>query len=216
MTYTWVSDGGQEDLWPVLVPADRRLRYPRKTSFLHDFHSQAAYGRRAFAMQCLMTQPEGATLDVPALDVNYINPFIEQTVFVFNTMLDWDIKRRSLEIKESFAPRYDISGVVPLSGKAKGAVVLSFSRDLACRMLSGIMGTDVLQVNEEVVDLVGELTNTISGRASASLARYEIRLGVPTVVIGRTSTISFPEQATPILVEFRTPWSPIALEVGLL
>lgn len=46
-------------------------------------------------------------------------------------------------------------------------------------------------VNSEVIDVVGELTNMISGNAKERLAIEGLSLGLPTVVAGSNMIVAF-------------------------
>lgn len=149
------------------------------------------------------------------MQVEYINPFIRAAANVFDTMLGCTIEREGLALKEHFAPTHEVSAVIGLSGKATGAVVLSLSREVAFKAVEILLDTEVSEINADVVDAVGELTNMVAGNAKAALEQFEMSLGLPSVVTGRSHTISFPSKVTPLCVSFKTPWGPLSLEVGL-
>ena len=149
------------------------------------------------------------------MDVKHINPFIKSTCNIFATMLDCEIHRKGLHVKEDCSPSLEISGVIGLSGKSCGCVVFSLSREVAFKIAEGFLLEKFSTISEEVIDAVGELTNMIAGGAKKELSQYELNLGLPTVVVGRNHLIWFPKDITPICVEFETRWGPVALEVGL-
>ncbi len=149
------------------------------------------------------------------MDVNYINPFIESVVHVFKTALGCDIERKSLYLKDSAVPSHEVSAVIGLSGKASGVVVLSVSRQIAFQVVKAMLDMEVHEINNDVVDAIGELTNMVAGAAKAQLAQYEMSLGLPSVVAGRNHCVSFPSNVKPICLVFDSPWGPMTLEVGL-
>ena len=65
------------------------------------------------------------------MNVDYINPFIAAATNVFKTVLDCDIEREQLALKDTNAPSFEVSGVIGLTGKVSGAVVLSVSSPVA-------------------------------------------------------------------------------------
>ena len=149
------------------------------------------------------------------MNVSYINPFITATTNVFKTVLDCDIERQRLSLKESSAPSFEVSGVIGLSGKAAGAVVLSVSLPVAFKLVEVMLDVRVHEINSDVVDAVGELTNMIAGGAKTSLSHYELSISLPTVFTGRSRSIEFPRNVCPLSIFFETPWGPMAVEVGL-
>jgi chemotaxis protein CheX len=149
------------------------------------------------------------------VDVAYINPFVEAANTVFKTVLDCDIQRRLMSFKKSDMPGYEISGVIGLSGKVAGAVVLSVSTPLAFKVVETLLGTRVSEIDADVVDAVGELTNMIAGGAKTALAHLEMSIGLPSVVTGGSHSISFASRVPPLGILFDTTWGPMTLEVTM-
>ncbi len=149
------------------------------------------------------------------MDVAYINPFVDAASNVFKTVLNCPIERRLLSLKKSNAPTYEVSGVIGLSGKATGAVVLSVSAPVAFKVVETLLGTQCHEINADVVDAVGELTNMIAGGAKTALSHLEMSIGLPSIVTGRSHSINFASRVPPLCISFDTPWGPMSLEVGL-
>ena len=58
------------------------------------------------------------------VNVDYINPFLNAAVNVFRTMAACELKRGTPYLADSDQPALEISGIIGLSGKAIGTVVL--------------------------------------------------------------------------------------------
>jgi chemotaxis protein CheX len=149
------------------------------------------------------------------VDAAYINPFIEAVGKVFKTVLNCDVERRKLSLKKSDSPSYEISGVIGLSGKTAGVVVLSLSAPVAFKAVETMLGTPVSEINADVVDAIGELTNMIAGNAKTALAHLEMSLGLPSIITGASHSIRFASHVPPLCIPFETPWGPLTLEVSL-
>lgn len=147
---------------------------------------------------------------------DYINPFIKSLNRVFQTMLDCSVERGEIRLRRHGPSEFYVSGVVGLSGKAIGSVVLGISEELAIRAASVLLSAPVVAVDADVCDAIGELTNMVAGAAKAELAEYRLLLGLPNVVVGHNHIICFPSNAAPICVPFASPWGPLMLEVGLV
>ena len=65
------------------------------------------------------------------MKVEYINPFLSSTISVFDTMLRCKLERGNPYLKNGTQPQHEVSGVIGLSGKAQGTVVLGVSREAA-------------------------------------------------------------------------------------
>lgn len=146
----------------------------------------------------------------------YINPFIEATVDVFRTMLGCNVSRTGLSINDSFQPQYDVTGIIGLSGKAHGDVVISFEQRVALSATEALLGVKYDTINEDVVDTVGELTNMIAGNAKTSLSSLAMSLALPTVIVGKNHSIRFPSKVNPLALPFESDWGHFSIEVGLI
>ncbi|MFQ5732652.1 MAG: chemotaxis protein CheX [Planctomycetaceae bacterium] len=148
------------------------------------------------------------------MDVEFVNPFVTATTNVFHTMLECEITRDGLSLKNHTQPTYDLSGVIGLSGRVSGSVIVSVSREVAFGVVERLLGLEVNEITSEVTDSLGELTNIISGSAKAELAQYELSLGLPNVIVGRNHSIVFPGNVTPLNISFQSAFGPLCLEVG--
>ncbi|MBC8351607.1 MAG: chemotaxis protein CheX [Planctomycetes bacterium] len=151
------------------------------------------------------------------MKAEYINPFVTSTVNVFSTMLDCALERDPLCTKASFAPLHEVSGIIGLSGKAAGTVVLSLCREVALQATAALLlGERPTEIDADVIDAVGELANMIAGNAKIHLEELSMSVSLPSVICGKNHSLTFPSQATPIIIPFRSPWGPLSIEVGLV
>lgn len=74
---------------------------------------------------------------------------------------------------------------------------------------------EATEIDDDVVDAIGELTNMVAGVAKAELEEYELSASLPNVITGDQHEIHFPSNVTPICVHFETDWGPLTLEFGL-
>lgn len=148
--------------------------------------------------------------------VEHINPFISSLKKTFQTMLGCEARRGALALKGNHRAAHLVSGVIGLTGKAVGTVVVSFSEELALKAASTMLMAEATEINDEVLDAVGELTNMVAGAAKSELEQYEMKSSLPSVITGRDHEIHFPSNVTPIEIPFETDWGPLTLEVGLV
>ncbi|NMC21947.1 MAG: chemotaxis protein CheX [Thermogutta sp.] len=144
-----------------------------------------------------------------------INPFIASLSNTFQTMLSCRVRRGELSLKENRRSSHEISGVIGLTGKAVGTVILSLSREVALKAASTLLLAEMTEIDADVLDAVGELTNMVAGGAKAQLEVYELAVSLPNVITGKDHEVHFPSHVTPICIAFQTDWGPLALEVGL-
>ena len=147
--------------------------------------------------------------------VEFINPFLVATISAFDTMLGCTLTRGTPYVKNGGQPEHEVSGVIGLSGKARGTVVLSLSRHAALSATEVLLQERPPEINADVTDAVGELTNIIAGSAKAKLEHLQLSVGLPSVITGKCHCVEFPKKITPICIPFDSEWGLITVEVGL-
>lgn len=149
------------------------------------------------------------------MQAEHINPFLSSLVNTFSTMLDCEARRGDIALAGPGGQLFPISGVIGLSGKAAGMVIINLSEEVALKAASAMLMMEVTEVNDDVLDAVGELANMVAGQAKAELEEYELSVSLPTVITGEDHDVRFPSDAQPISVPFETDFGPLRLEVGL-
>ncbi|MBF0293293.1 MAG: chemotaxis protein CheX [Nitrospinae bacterium] len=116
----------------------------------------------------------------------YINPFLSATVNVLSTMAMVKPEPGKPYVKQDKKCVGDISGIIGLTGASKGAIVLSFSTGAVCKIVGSMLGETYTEINSDIKDAVGELTNMISGDARRRLAEIGavFEAGIPTIITG--------------------------------
>ena len=149
------------------------------------------------------------------MKVEYISPFITAVVNVFETMLASELTFSRPFTRDSTQPSREVSGIIRLSGRAKGTVVLSLERETAICVAETLLGERPPGINADVTDAVGELTNMVSGNAKAQLEQLTLSVSLPTVITGKGHCIEFPRNTMPVVIPCRCKWGSVDLLVGL-
>jgi len=148
--------------------------------------------------------------------VEFINPFVSATHNVFKTMLGCTLVRGPLSLKSEHTPMHEVSGLIGLSGRCRGMVVVSVSRLTAICAAEVMLGSRPEEVNGDVLDAMGELTNMIAGAAKNQLEEYRLTIGLPTVICGKGQTIAFPSQSAPMVIPFDSDIGSVCVQVGIV
>ena len=148
------------------------------------------------------------------MKVELLNPFLDATTSVFRTMLSCELSRGQPTLKRNHSPEYEVSGLIGLTGKCQGMVVISLGRDTAITAAEILLDERPDSLNKDVIDAVGELANMIAGAAKAQLVQFELSVGLPSVICGKNHSIGFPSNSTPILLPFDSEIGPVCVEVG--
>lgn len=149
-----------------------------------------------------------------ALTAEYVNPLISAARDVFEMMLGCTPTRKALRLKQSGEASPEVNAVIGVSGAAAGTVVVGMSGATACEILRRMIGTESDQVNDEVCDAVGEITNMIAGSAKSQLAKHNLSISLPNVVTGTGMQMHFPTSVAPMVIDFDSEIGVISIEVG--
>ncbi|MDR2073345.1 MAG: chemotaxis protein CheX [Spirochaetaceae bacterium] len=135
----------------------------------------------------------------------YIQPFIEVSKNAFKEIVGTEISaERPYFLAKEAGTDGDISGIIGLSGEARGAVVIGMNEPLAIRITDILTGTKHSSIDDEVVDAVGELVNIIAGNAKKGLEEdFRLVISLPSIVLGQNHQVKWPQdQARVICIPF--------------
>lgn len=150
-----------------------------------------------------------------SVDIDYINPVISGLEHVFKTMLNCNVERTGLGLMENNQALYPVSGIIGISGRGVGTVVLSMQESVALKSAGAMLMTDGLtEIDDDVLDAVGELTNMVCGEAKAKLEQYRLSMSLPNILCGNNCRLHFPQNSRPISIPFKCDWGTLALQIG--
>jgi chemotaxis protein CheX len=132
----------------------------------------------------------------------YVKPFISVTVSVFKDFAGCTVESSNPYFSEKDAMHeWDYSGVIGISGDARGAVVISMKENLANRLTGSIVENKTSPTPDEIADAIGEIVNIITGNVKRDLEETTFRLVIstPTVVKGKNHRIMWPHNKTHII-----------------
>ena len=126
------------------------------------------------------------------MNVEYLNPFLQAAVTVLKTMAFTTPKVGKPFVKgKTPLSQGDVTGVVGLTGVINGSLAVSFSEAAILEVVSNMFGEAFKEMNDEVRDAVGELSNMICGDARRILAEkgHQFQAAIPTVIEGKSHKI---------------------------
>lgn len=147
-----------------------------------------------------------------------IRQFTDATVTVLGTMAMTEAKADPAFLKQNAVAQGDITGVIGFSnpkGKSKGTMSLTFTAPSALGIVSSMLYEEQSELNDVVVDAVGELTNMISGQARKGLVEMGMVFegAIPSVVTGPGHTIRHVSTSAILAIPFQTAHGPLIVEV---
>jgi len=151
------------------------------------------------------------------MNVQFINPFLEATMDVLKTMAMLEPKAGNPYLKKGNQAKGDVSGIIGMTGSARGSLALSFSEKSILKVVSNMLGENYKEINDDVRDAVGEITNMISGVARKKLEAqgFNISAAIPTVVAGKDHAVIHVLGGPSIIIPFETVDGPFFIDVCL-
>jgi chemotaxis protein CheX len=150
------------------------------------------------------------------MDAKLINPFLAAAMHVLKTMARVDAEPGKPFLKKDDLAIGDVSAIIGITGTAQGSMALVFTEQCIKNIASNLLGEPYTELNHEVRDAVGELTNMICGDARRRLAEDGLILqaGIPTIVGGKGHTIMHIANGPHLAVPFETSQGSFMVEVA--
>lgn len=151
-------------------------------------------------------------------EMEYLTPFIENTVTVLKKMAFVDAVFRQVYFSDDLRIYGDISGIIGLSGASEGTVAVTFYWDLARLVIANMMKVTEDKINAEYIhDGAGELINMISGSTKKQFkgTPFHFELSLPTVVVGSGHQLGHPEGSSIAVLIFDVGEQSFVLQVCL-
>ncbi len=151
------------------------------------------------------------------MDVQLINPFINATVNVLSTMAFVNPQAGKPYLKKDNMAKGDVTGIIGITGEANGTISVTFDKGSILQVVSNMFGEEMGDINNEVADAVGELTNMISGQARRELEGQGkvFQAAIPSVVTGPNHVIQHITKGPKIAIPFTIEQGVFTIEVCL-
>ena len=149
------------------------------------------------------------------MDVRFINAFLKGTLNVLKTMAFVEPKPGKPYLKKDSLASGDVSGIIGLTGSATGSMALSFSEGSILKIVSNMLGEETKELNGDITDAVGEITNMVSGAARKELEPLGLNIlaAIPTVVSGKGHLIKHVLGGPSIIIPFEIEEGPFVVDV---
>ncbi|HAO21046.1 MAG: chemotaxis protein CheX [Desulfobacteraceae bacterium IS3] len=152
------------------------------------------------------------------MNLKYIEPFIAATIHVLETMAFTQATAGDAYLKDDQTAMGDVSGIIGMTGKeSSGTLSVSFTKNSILAIVSNMFGDEITELNNEIKDAVGEITNMISGQARQKLEEMgkSLDAAIPTVITGINHSIKHITTYPIIAVPFSTDNGDFTIEICL-
>lgn len=150
------------------------------------------------------------------MNVKFINPFIESILDVLATMALLEAHSAAPYLKDNARPLGVITGFIKMEGEqVRGSIAISFERETLLQICHNMLGEPVTELNDDARDLVGELTNMLTGGAKRRLwdMGYNFELATPEIHSEDTYRVEHIVQGKVVVIPFTTQVGRFFIEV---
>ena len=133
-----------------------------------------------------------------------LSALVESTREVFQTMVFQQLGSQTPVEGDSPRPHSNVVGTVAFTGERCGIVAFYSTTDTARTIAGAMLGIPTAQVNGEMPDAIGEVTNMIAGTFRTRMALFGSRwaISVPTVTIGSDFHTTYVSNVRRVLCPF--------------
>lgn len=151
------------------------------------------------------------------MDIKYINPFIESVLNNLEQMAALKAEKLKVSVTKDAKTSAEISGIIGLSGAAKGSAVISFPKAIALAVASAMFMEELTELNDDVKDAIGEFANIVVGNARNRLVDdgLDITISTPTIIVGKDHEISHPQNIPFLVIPFKTDLGIFQINIGV-
>lgn len=149
------------------------------------------------------------------MDVGLVNPLLAATVDVLGKVADIEAEVQKPFLKTEPEGKGAVSGIMTLKGDPAGTAAISFSEESILKVVSKMLGENISEVNDDVKDAVGEITNMVS---SLTTQLYEegglpLKAALDQVLLGESHAAPHPPGFPVLGIPIDTKSGMITIEI---
>ena len=125
---------------------------------------------------------------------------------VFKSMFAMEVKANGFERKSELQAGNEVLSIIGIRGEWKGSFMLVCDPDSACKLVSTMLGAEISELDNEVLDGIGELANIMMGNLKDVLEEGDktVAMTPPTVVHGDNMIVRSRSKQEWLVVPFTT------------
>jgi chemotaxis protein CheX len=143
--------------------------------------------------------------------------FIAAVNNILSTMANINPKVGKPFVKQDNNAPGDYSAIIGVTGEHQGSISVTFTRAGAISVVQAMLGDSIEDIEQDVIDTVGEIANMVSGQARAAIAEKGVLLqgSTPTLVTGEKHKIIHMAKSPVMCIPFTIPEGAFTVEFCL-
>lgn len=150
------------------------------------------------------------------MNVAFINPFLTAIMNVLSTMAMMEVTPGKPAVKKTEVAFGDVTGIIGMaSEQARGTLAITFTEKVILEITKRMLGEEIAAIDDTVADMVGEITNMVTGGAKKALSEsgYRFDMAIPSVISGKNHVIRHKSKAPIVIVPFKTSAGDFFIEI---
>lgn len=150
------------------------------------------------------------------MNVEFINPFLEAIRNVLSTMAQTQATPQKPILKKDKRAMGDVTGMIGMaSEQTKGSMAVTFPEAVIAPIAGRMLGEEITALDETVADMVGEITNMVTGGAKRVLSEkgYMFDMAIPSMIVGKDHKVYHKTTGPVVLIPLDTEYGTFYLEV---
>ena len=152
------------------------------------------------------------------MDAALVNPFIEGALYILDTTALVKVRPEPIFFKKNAISLGDITGMLHMEGDVTGSVAVTFHKNSILGVVSAMFGEEMTEMNEEIDDAVGEISNMIAGHVTTKMGEMDkkVKVKLSRVISGKDHVIEHIESSEPVLaIPFKTTKGRFLIEMAI-
>ncbi len=124
---------------------------------------------------------------------------------VFSTMLMIELESEDALFNKGCEIQSNLTSMIGLGGGIRGVLAIHCPATVAKAITSGFLGMEVLELDDDVKDAIGEIANMVAGNLKVAYATIaiNIELAIPTSIVGESFNMSGAAKSQRIIVPLK-------------
>lgn len=154
---------------------------------------------------------------MPPVKSDLIEELVKATEEVFETMVFKKLSTGAPIDGDALRPRSNVVGLVGFGGTLSGLVAFYSTKEAADEIAGSMLGMAAAEVNGEMPDAIGEVTNMIAGGFRLKLAERgeTLAISIPSVTIGSDFYTKYSTDVRRVMCPFKMDDKEICVELIL-
>jgi chemotaxis protein CheX len=150
------------------------------------------------------------------MKAEFVNPFLEALLNVLRTMAKMEAKPGTPKLKKDNIANGDVTGLIGMtSDQVKGTLAITFTEKVILEITKRMLDEEVTKIDDTVTDMVGEITNMVTGGAKKILSEkgYHFDMAIPSVVAGKNHVVRHKSKGPIVNVPFSSEAGEFFIEI---